>query len=230
MPGDGPPLVTEEISPVPISRRWDRISAMPLVAWSLLGAVGFFIQIARQWPAVDFAGALRIASEFSSMVFLFQQALLLCIRRPPLLRVVSLAARFWALVGAYLALSILLLPKAEIGGTVALLSSLLLLAGTAGSITALFSLGRSYAIFPQARMLKTGGLYRFVRHPLYVCEQTAFLGLALQFRQPWGVGIFLLSLAAQIPRMGYEEKVLEKAFPEYRAYAARTARLVPFLY
>jgi protein-S-isoprenylcysteine O-methyltransferase Ste14 len=230
MPGEVAPPGTEEITSVPISRWWDRISVLPLVAWSLLGAAGFFIQIARQWPAADFAGVLRIASELSSLVFLVQQALLLCIRRPPVLRVVSVVARFWALVGAYLALSILLLPKAEIGASQALMSSILLLTGTAGSITALFTLGRSYAIFPQARMLKTGGLYRLVRHPLYVCEQTAFLGLALQFRQPWGVGIFLLSMAAQLPRMGYEEKVMEKAFPEYRAYAARTARLIPFLY
>ena len=39
-----------------------------------------------------------------------------------------------------------------------------------------------------------------------------------------------LQIAFQLQRMKYEERVLSKAFPEYRDYKAQTARLVPGLY
>jgi protein-S-isoprenylcysteine O-methyltransferase Ste14 len=43
--------------------------------------------------------------------------------------------------------------------------------------------------------------------------------------------VFLLCHALlQIKRMQLEESVLARAFPDYAAYAARTARLVPGLY
>jgi protein-S-isoprenylcysteine O-methyltransferase Ste14 len=230
MPGDAGRQTTIEYSSVPISRRWDRTAALPLVLWSSLACLGFFIQIAGQWPAKDSIAAVRIASELSSAAFLAQQAILLCIRQLPILRAVSGIARFWAITGAYFGFLILLLPKAPATTSMAVLSSLLLLFGTAGSIASLISLGKSYAIFPQARALKTGGMYRIIRHPLYASEQIAFFGLALQFRQPWGLLIALAGLTAQIPRMWYEEKTLEKAFPEYRDYAGGKARLIPSVY
>jgi protein-S-isoprenylcysteine O-methyltransferase Ste14 len=42
------------------------------------------------------------------------------------------------------------------------------------------SLGRSISILPQARQLVTSGPYAFVRHPLYLGEMTAMLGIAMQ--------------------------------------------------
>src|SRR5580700_6328189 len=80
MPGDVGRQTTIEYSSVPISRRWDRTAALPLVLWSSLACLGFFIQIAGQWPAKDSIAAVRIASELSSAAFLAQQAILLCIR------------------------------------------------------------------------------------------------------------------------------------------------------
>jgi len=40
----------------------------------------------------------------------------------------------------------------------------------------------------------------------------------------------VVTFVVQFPRMDYEEQVLSKAFPEYRAYSARTARLLPGIY
>jgi protein-S-isoprenylcysteine O-methyltransferase Ste14 len=45
----------------------------------------------------------------------------------------------------------------------------------------LLSLGRSYAMLPALRVVRTGGLYAHVRHPVYACYLLADLGsVALQ--------------------------------------------------
>jgi protein-S-isoprenylcysteine O-methyltransferase Ste14 len=41
--------------------------------------------------------------------------------------------------------------------------------------------------------------------------------------------VFLIFVGAQLLRMRYEEAVLRRAYPEYDAYARRTARLIPFV-
>ena len=37
-------------------------------------------------------------------------------------------------------------------------------------------------------------------------------------------------VAAQFPRMHFEEDILRKTFPEYELYCGRTWRLIPGLY
>jgi protein-S-isoprenylcysteine O-methyltransferase Ste14 len=58
----------------------------------------------------------------------------------------------------------------------------------------------------------------------------ATLGVMLLYRQPWALGIALVTFALQIARMHYEERVLSEAYPAYREYMARTARLIPRVY
>jgi protein-S-isoprenylcysteine O-methyltransferase Ste14 len=64
-------------------------------------------------------------------------------------------------------------------------------------------------------------IYSKVRHPLYLAESVATLGVLLQYRS---MG------AEQLWRMHEEEKVLEAQSPEYGEYRRRTARLVPGVY
>ena len=42
--------------------------------------------------------------------------------------------------------------------------------------------------------------------------------------------IALASIAAQFPRMHYEEEILRASYPGYAAYEARTKRLIPGIY
>jgi protein-S-isoprenylcysteine O-methyltransferase Ste14 len=76
----------------------------------------------------------------------------------------------------------------------------------------------------------TAGPYRVVRHPLYLAELVATCGIMLQFRQPWSALVTLAVVAAQFPRMHFEEEILGETFPAYRAYKAKTARLIPGVY
>jgi protein-S-isoprenylcysteine O-methyltransferase Ste14 len=66
-----------------------------------------------------------------------------------------------------------------------------------------------------------------VRHPLYVAEFITLFGIMWQFAQPGAFFIVLGVAACQFLRMHYEEKVLTESFPDYRAYMAKTGRIVP---
>lgn len=76
------------------------------------------------------------------------------------------------------------------------------------------------------------GIYRLVRHPLYLgtllIYLSFFLGLGNIFLG--AVLLFLMALIIYYPRMLHEEKLLLRKFPSaYRQYAALTPRLIPRL-
>jgi protein-S-isoprenylcysteine O-methyltransferase Ste14 len=122
------------------------------------------------------------------------------------------------------------LPTRDLSVSMHVTSTLLILTGVGFSIYAVLKLGRSLSMLPEARRLVTSGPYSIIRHPLYVSEGVALFGLTLQYLSPWAVALFVLQCMFQFARMHNEEVVLSRAFPEYREYAARTARLVPGLY
>jgi protein-S-isoprenylcysteine O-methyltransferase len=76
------------------------------------------------------------------------------------------------------------------------------------------------------------GPYRHIRHPTYTGALLAFVGLGFCFRN-WLSILFLTVpiIAAFLWRIGVEERVLLQALGQnYRAYAERTRRLIPFVY
>lgn len=213
----------------PISRRWDLLAATPLMLLCLVGIAGFAIQIFREGSVAGLSAWVQVVSQLAGALYLAQKVFLLCVRKVPLLRFVDNHVRAFTLFAANFDLSLLLLPKVQLPPGAATLSAIMLLAGTVSSIYVLHSLSKSFAIFPQARILVTRGPYRFVRHPLYLTEEISTLGLSLLFVQPWGLLAAVISFLLQFPRMQYEETVLIQAFPDYSAYARRTPRILPFL-
>jgi protein-S-isoprenylcysteine O-methyltransferase Ste14 len=109
-----------------------------------------------------------------------------------------------------------------------MVSDSLLFAGLAFSLASVAFLGRCFGILPDVRGLVVRGPYRYVRHPLYLGELTAAVGIVVGSRHPWAAaGAWLVCLGLQIARTHYEESNLRAEFPEYDQYAARTKRIVP---
>jgi protein-S-isoprenylcysteine O-methyltransferase Ste14 len=108
-----------------------------------------------------------------------------------------------------------------------LAGDLLAVAAGAWLLASVLVLGRCFGVLPEARGLVTRGPYRLVRHPVYLGEIAAVLGLALAAGEAWMFAVLALFVGAQLVRMTLEERALRAAFPEYEAYAARTARLLP---
>ena len=210
------------------SRMYDLLMGSPLIVFAGFALAGFAIVIPQQWraPSVNYP---LIFSEGITAIFLAVQLVLVCIRRLPIRKVSGFFPKAWAFVAANLGYAILLFPRVNLSQFMVKLSTLIVVVGTLGSVIALIYLGRAFAILPQARMLVRAGPYARLRHPLYLFEQLAMLGIALQYRQPWSLFLVAISFAMQFPRMGYEEQVLRETFPEYDAYASVTPRLIPFL-
>jgi protein-S-isoprenylcysteine O-methyltransferase Ste14 len=78
--------------------------------------------------------------------------------------------------------------------------------------------------------LVVSGPYAVIRHPLYLGEGVALVGLTLQFLSLSALLILMLQCACQVVRMNNEEQVLLRTFPQYGTYMIRTARLIPHVY
>ncbi|MBN1611327.1 MAG: isoprenylcysteine carboxylmethyltransferase family protein [Polyangiaceae bacterium] len=112
----------------------------------------------------------------------------------------------------------------------AVAGSVILLAGIAFRLGAVFTLGRWYS--RRVRLLEAHpviqtGPYRFVRHPAYLGNLTVHVGLSLAYESIPGVLLVCFApLPCLVRRIRREEVVLDQ-LGGYAPYAARTARLVP---
>lgn len=78
--------------------------------------------------------------------------------------------------------------------------------------------------------LVTRGLYRWVRHPMYLGEALIALGAPLTLGSRFVVWLAVPALVVLGARIVREEQALARAYPDYPGYAARTRRVLPFLY
>jgi protein-S-isoprenylcysteine O-methyltransferase Ste14 len=96
-------------------------------------------------------------------------------------------------------------------------------------LTSVLFLGRCFGVLPEARGLVTQGPYGVVRHPVYLGEIGACVGLAIAASTTRNAVLLAAFVAAQAIRMRLEERALREAFPEYEAYARKVPRVVPML-
>jgi protein-S-isoprenylcysteine O-methyltransferase Ste14 len=216
------------------TKLYDLLAAAPLILWYALAiwqlAPGLAAEAAALWPAYRPGALLDLTARAATLVFLGLQIVLFLIRRVPQAKAPGIGPRLAALIGSNIQLAFLALPHAQMSLAATALSAVLVTLGTVAAIVVAVWLGRSFSVFPQARRLVVRGPYRAVRHPLYLAEQIATWGVVLQYAQPWSVLIGAASFAAQFPRMHYEEQILGEAYPGYADYAARTWRLIPYVY
>jgi protein-S-isoprenylcysteine O-methyltransferase Ste14 len=80
--------------------------------------------------------------------------------------------------------------------------------------------------------LVTGGVYRSVRHPMYVALLLHALGMALVIPNGIAGPLFLVAFTLLFAgRVRSEEKMMLDQFgPDYAAYLQRTKRLIPGVY
>jgi protein-S-isoprenylcysteine O-methyltransferase Ste14 len=192
-------------------------------AFAFFGLAG----IPRQLPLDSVHKVLTVAAIIANVMFLSLIASTALTRLAPIGKAKGIEPRISALLGTFLCTGLALLPKADLGPVVSAVSTILILIGSSLSFAVLRWLGRSFSIMAEARRLVTVGPYRIVRHPLYLCEGLAIIGVMLQVISPWAVLVAVVIAMIQYRRMINEEAILNSAFPDYRAYAARTPRVVP---
>ena len=83
---------------------------------------------------------------------------------------------------------------------------------------------------PAHRGVRSGGAYRWVRHPLYAAYAVMAAGYLASNPTPRNWVIVLVAYACQVARIFNEEQLLS-GYPEYVAYKARTRwRLLPYVF
>lgn len=222
--------------------RWWRAAESTTMGGLLLGNV---------WPAYLFAmplgarvwgdlqarfdltslnGQARVLQEIVTVAFLSLIVVLFVVRRRTLKsRHADWIGTSVALLGTFLLNAVAFLPVEDTASTVALFaSSAVITLGTLWTIVSLATLGRCFGLLPEARGLITRGPYRLVRHPVYVGELIAALGILFVKPHVIVVALFAAFVALQYGRTVYEERALREAFPDdYDAYSRRVPRLVP---
>lgn len=172
----------------------------------------------------------EIVSRFSTILFLGLLTILFIIRLEPIKKAKGILPRGLAVAGTFSMTLVTMFPRANLSLAHTVIASLLSLVGTGLSVFALAHLGRSFSLMAEARRLVTSGPYRIVRHPLYVFEAVASLGILLQFFSVYTVLIYIAHCFLQLQRMKTEEAVLAGVFPEYQSYKLKTARVIPGIY
>jgi protein-S-isoprenylcysteine O-methyltransferase Ste14 len=93
------------------------------------------------------------------------------------------------------------------------------------------SRGEPMGDFEDTTRLITGGIYRFIRHPLYA--SLILLALGAFLKDPSPLGVFLaaaVGLGAFLTARIEERFNLERFGDAYRDYMERTKRFIPFVF
>ena len=103
----------------------------------------------------------------------------------------------------------------------------LMFAGMTIQISAKAALWRSYGLIPANRGVKTGGPYRFVRHPMYFGYTLTHIGFLLGFPSLQNFLLYVATFLIEVARLLREERILNQD-SVYRDYATRVHyRLIP---
>jgi protein-S-isoprenylcysteine O-methyltransferase Ste14 len=114
------------------------------------------------------------------------------------------------------------------------LAALLLVAGAAVGAAALVSnRPGNFNVRPELKAgarLAIGGIYRWVRHPMYSAVLLVTLGTVALDVRVWRALLWLALLVVLLTKARREERLLLQRFPQYAEYRARTRRFIPGLW
>jgi Isoprenylcysteine carboxyl methyltransferase (ICMT) family len=168
------------------SRAYDLLMRLPLLCWSVLCTMAWMNGLTQYLRSADPTAspalyAVDIAMRLSAIAFLVLLAASVVLRARPTGRARGIEPRLSALGGSFIVYAFGLFPRSELSLAAEIAATSLTLIGSAVSVFVLAQLGRSFSVMAEARRLVTRGVYRFVRHPLYLAEELATVGIFMQF-------------------------------------------------
>ncbi|AYH45627.1 methyltransferase [Azoarcus sp. DN11] len=188
------------------------------------------ISLAALWLvfAVAHLTTFKLTGKVSLLTFALAETLIagfFLLRPPPRTVTTNPPELAAAALGTFLPL--LLRPTTD---TPLPFSELGLMAGSGFLIAGVLSLNRSFALIPALRELKTEGMYRLVRHPIYLSYLITYSCYLTANFSVENLAIVCGSALLLLTRVHFEERHLAKT-PEYRAYQARVRwRLIPLVF
>jgi protein-S-isoprenylcysteine O-methyltransferase Ste14 len=106
--------------------------------------------------------------------------------------------------------------------------------GLATALAARFQLGENWANIETGQVLNNqnvvaNGIYRYVRHPIYVGDLLLLFGLELALNSWLVIGVLILTPVVLLKAIN-EERMLTEELPGYSSYRHRSKRFIPFVY
>lgn len=201
-----------------------------LLAHSPLVNIALNILLASLWGAfvLNHLLAFSLLGNYAFIAFALSetlQAFFFIVRQSP--HTVSVDPFDWLIAGGGTLAPLFLRPG---GAALFPFGDLLVIAAVVFQILGLLSLNRSFALVAARRTVKTSGLYRFVRHPMYASYLFLYGGYVLFNASLMNVLLVLFALTLLFLRLVQEEKHLAQD-SAYREYMSHTPwRLIPFVY
>lgn len=117
---------------------------------------------------------------------------------------------------------------------VSLVGFILLAAGLGTRLQATRTLGEYFSpvvrILPEHKLIKHG-IYRHLRHPIYLGSMLAFFSVPFIFHSLYGLLVTALAIPFILHKIQVEEQMLiEKFGDEYTDYVKKSKRLIPYVY
>lgn len=143
----------------------------------------------------------------------------------------------WVLFQAALLVLLVLAPAdsvpAEYGDGVHLAGWIAGVGGALLFLSSLLNLGRSFTPFPRPLddgALVTHGVYRLVRHPMYLAALLVCLGFSLVTASTARLLLTLILFIFFDLKSRREERWLVERYPGYSQYQQHSRRLIPWVY
>ena len=126
-----------------------------------------------------------------------------------------------------------ILPIAEDPAALRVVGVALYTTGLVVAIVSRLQLGANWSDIETAQVLQqqtvvANGIYRFIRHPIYVADLCLLLGLELSLNSWLAAGVLFMAPVV-LWKAVREERMLVEALPGYGDYCARTKRFIPFV-
>ncbi|MBB4377210.1 protein-S-isoprenylcysteine O-methyltransferase Ste14 [Bradyrhizobium sp. CIR48] len=210
---------------LPKTSSYDRTMQLFGGMWFMLLALGVAIKIGSSahdpWPS--------LLSSVCLAVFYVLLALLVITRPPAKAQANGRLPRIAAFVGTYMPWTIAFFGETD-KALPNLASTVCVLIGMIMMLVTIRHLGRSFSLVPQARNVVQTGPYRWIKHPLYLAEEIAVLGVVLRSPTPLTAVLLVLHIGVQVCRIYYEEDLLRRNCPEYSGYEASRWRVIPYVW
>jgi protein-S-isoprenylcysteine O-methyltransferase Ste14 len=148
----------------------------------------------------------------------------------------SLVKFFKVIILAFLVFQTLFLDLFPISGqpsVLRIIGTTIYFVGLAMAVIARLQLGGNWVniedcqVLPQ-QSLVTNGIYRYIRHPIYIGDILLLIGLELTLNSWLVLGVIIV-FAVVVKQALAEENLLTQAIPAYRTYCRRTKRFIPFI-
>jgi protein-S-isoprenylcysteine O-methyltransferase Ste14 len=101
-------------------------------------------------------------------------------------------------------------------------------------IWAIKSVGKNnWSVYPvpnDESSIASGGIYKFIRHPMYLAVLLFCWPIALRSLEVWALITALVLTGTLVLKIFYEERLLEEKHTEYKSLFSKTKRLIPFVW